>query len=149
MNPLQIFIRRVIAGIPGLVTQYGLHPEVAARYSLVKEYMLATGRKPPSIISGYRSTSKQRCLKENWLAGYRKNAACDMPISQPACRSWHMNTVAGVPASLAIDVYSRAPDLPYFGQLWKQMPYGKAGSSFGDPNHFHVELPFHRPPSIC
>lgn len=149
MTPIQIFLQRVIAGIPELVTEWGLHPETAARYSLVREYMLATGRKPPGIVSGYRSPEKQRCLLKNWNAGRAVSNNCSMPASKPACASWHMYSYAGIPASLAIDVYSRAPDLQYFSQLWKSMPWGVSGSDFSDPNHFQVELPGHRPPSIC
>lgn len=146
---VRLLIQRTISALPELITRWGLHPEAAVRYSLLREYMIMTNRKAPSIISGYRSPAKQRCLLENWNAGYALNGNCSMPVSKPACRSWHMFNVAGVPASLAFDLSFNAPDIDVFRQLWNQLPYSVSGTSFGDPNHFHVELPLHRPPSIC
>lgn len=152
MDPVtvvRLLLQRTFAALPELISSWGLHPECAVRYSLIREYMILQNRKAPSIISGYRSLSKQRCLLDNWTSGYPSNTACSMPISKPACRSRHTTTVAGVPAATAIDLSMNAPDLEYFSLLWKQMPYGVSGSEFGDPNHFHVNLPFPQPANIC
>ncbi len=146
---LRMILQRTFARLPELISHWNLHPECAIRYAFIAELMLYAGYKPPGIISGYRSRSKQKCLLENWEYQYRFNGDCSIPASKPACRSWHTVTVAGVPASLAIDLSRNAPDLPIFANLWKRFPYGRDGSAFGDPNHFDVELPLHQPSSIC
>lgn len=131
------------------MAEYGLHPEVAVRYALIREYLTRTGREAPKIVSGYRPASRQKKLLDNWKHGFQIHPEVPMPVSKPACRSRHTYTYLGTPASLAIDVDLQSDQLREFDRLWRTMPYAKSGSDFGDPNHFHVEIPLHEPENIC
>lgn len=102
---------------PQLVADHGLHSDAAALYAVTDAaFELFLGRRAPRIISGLRTAAHQRALHEQ---------------GRPAARqSWHL-------VGRAIDLDAFSPDLELFESVWTFLG-GRAGSSFGDPNHFDV-----------
>lgn len=113
-------------------SKWGLAGEAAARVGVIFALADAFGQPHATIISGRRDAAKQRCLLENWQAGYQKNKSCSMPVAKPANPSYHLN-------GLAVDVRRQAPGYDFFRSLWLAMPYGQNPSN--DPNHFEIDNP--------
>jgi hypothetical protein len=120
--------------------EWGVFPEVAARIGVVSVIMEIFGQEMPTIVSGFRSIEKQRCLRVNWDAGRQVNFECSMPVARPATRSFHTG-------GLAVDVRVRDPGYAMFKRLWMMMP-GAVWGGPTDPGHFHYKLPFYTPEAI-
>lgn len=135
---LQQLVTAILKETAQLTAKWGVNPELAVRFAIAKLLATLSGESVPPIVSGYRSPSKQRCLKQNWDAGHQVNASCSMPVAAPARRSFH---------TIGQAVDTQGPAGPVFKAVWKAMG-GVDGATFNDPNHLHILQPLPAAPAL-
>lgn len=122
--------------------RWGLHPEIALRLVVISYMLEAAGIPAPTIISGYRSAEKQKCLLQNWTAGRIVNQDCSMPTVKPACRSTHTGQFMGAPSATGVDLKMSRTTQFYFKPLWLLFNGARWGGDFAipDPNHYDAPI---------
>jgi len=143
-------IPQLLLQISKIALQWGLHPEIAARFVVINKILSLWGLTPLVLVSGYRDAEKQRMLRENWDAG-REVYPVGMPVVRPACDSNHTVTMGGLPASLAFDATGSPQTKELFARLWTIFNGAKWGGWFAnpDPNHYHASMMFTQRNPIC
>jgi len=128
MAQIDEIIEIATSQIPIIRSRWEVADDLAVRYALINGiFRVLGGRNAPSIISGYRSLSKQARLHSQ---------------GRPAARfSWHTIKEGRRPAGRAIDLVSgNLKDLDIFAFYWVALG-GRAGKDFKKPDRNHFDSP--------